>query len=983
MPGMQKAVFLSLILALSFFPSPAPADPNGRRPVPAGLNHASSMQPEGDFGIRIRVGDQWRTAGSLTFDRFLREMTLDLGPFVSDGIPVTVRLTQRGGSAAHVDAVLLGGLPPEGIEGNGTALAAISARDLDLQDAFQADWILRFQPTGADRTLRLTARIEGERKSAIPFHFPPANRFKTIHEKSEFYSYALQPASGGADVPAGDRGPLRGKPLFEAYSRAASGHPSGTTYGWVANDASDLRVRIDFTPDNTMDGDRDYATVYVNTPGGVRAFKVTEGRTRWGKPSFVSTEKAAYRHKVYDFKIPLREIGLTAVEQGRDIQLAFAAYGTAEPGDYVTDTAFDPYSERYLSVIDKYGKSAIDVYAQMVDCNGSPYGGKFPVGDGAGPGSSPSAAFDTASRRYLVVWMDGRNSAATGGDIYGQFVSDSGQLENRDGTPGTENFVISNAPGNQFDPSVAYDSVNGRFFIVWMDERNVSPWTTGRDIYGQIIYSNGASYGPPSTVNFPVCNEPEEQRGADVAYDAVHQRFLVAWQDDRNATGNPQDRDIFGQLINAGGTLYGTASNANFAICTAAKYQSPPHIAYSSLSQKFLLVWADYRIAGGYDSGDIYGQAVNADGSLSGPDIAVSASEGDQTAPALDFNPATGEFLVAWWHKADGAVGNQIYGQYLDSEGALSGTNFPLVSGDLDPGQYGLTVTANPLFFHYMLAFDMTDGTLPDIGFLRLGPPCADGFGDELAVDFGPWGAWDYDGMKWVSVTPSNPETMASWAGGLAMDFGVLGLWNYDGSGWQSVSGADAEGMTGWQGGVAMDFGALGLWNYDGLAVAQLSAADAQRMAAWYGGLALDLGALGLWNYDGTVWQVISGGGLAGMAGWPGGLAVDFGSLGLWTFDGVQWRPVSGAGVQGMTGWTGGLALDFGALGLWNYDGTDWQAVSSGNTDAMAGWRGGLALDYGALGLWNYNGIRVDFLSGADPESMVGVDLIHVIYAGP
>jgi hypothetical protein len=76
-----------------------------------------------------------------------------------------------------------------------------------------------------------------------------------------------------------------------------------------------------------MDGDKDYAKVYINTSNGVREFKVSEAETKWGKPDFTYTNKVAYQHKVYKFKIPFTEIAGGDVPE--KLSLAFAAYGTA------------------------------------------------------------------------------------------------------------------------------------------------------------------------------------------------------------------------------------------------------------------------------------------------------------------------------------------------------------------------------------------------------------------------------------------------------------------------------------------------------------------------------------------------------------------------------------------------------------------------------------------------------------------------------
>lgn len=48
--------------------------------------------------------------------------------------------------------------------------------------------------------------------------------------------------------------------------------------------------------------------------------------------------------------------------------------------------------------------------------------------------------------------------------------------------------------------------------------------------------------------------------------------------------------------------------------------------------------------------------------------------------------------------------------------------------------------------------------------------------GDELAVDFGIYGLWHYDGSIWMSLAAWDSEDMLEWDGGLAVDFDTYGL---------------------------------------------------------------------------------------------------------------------------------------------------------------------------------------------------------------
>ena len=101
------------------------------------------------------------------------------------------------------------------------------------------------------------------------------------------------------------------------------------TYGWVANDRDTLYAEVEFTSDNTRDGNKDWSSVTVVRNGERREFRVAEDETRWGRPSFVRTDRAGYRHKLYAFAIPFAQLGAGSAKDAGDLKLAFAAYGTA------------------------------------------------------------------------------------------------------------------------------------------------------------------------------------------------------------------------------------------------------------------------------------------------------------------------------------------------------------------------------------------------------------------------------------------------------------------------------------------------------------------------------------------------------------------------------------------------------------------------------------------------------------------------------
>ena len=146
---------------------------------------------------------------------------------------------------------------------------------------------------------------------------------------------------------------------------------------------------------------------------------------------------------------------------------AFPAQSAATTEDYNPALAIDEQQNRYLMVYAGYDGAHADIYGQFVNPDGTTSGDEFVISDMRSDRADlhPSVAYDSINQSFLVVWEDWRNASSSGTDIYGQLVHADGALNG-------DNFMISNAEGNQEHPSVAYDSGTRRFFVVWDDWRN-------------------------------------------------------------------------------------------------------------------------------------------------------------------------------------------------------------------------------------------------------------------------------------------------------------------------------------------------------------------------------------------------------------------------------------------------------------------------------------------------------------------------------
>ena len=260
--------------------------------------------------------------------------------------------------------------------------------------------------------------------------------------------------------------------------------------------------------------------------------------------------------------------------------------------------------------------------------------------EGSGTQFYPEVAANANTGGYLAAWRDWRNNTL---NVYGRRVSGSGQTQG-------ESFPIGPVTGKKQYPWAAFNEAAGEYLLVWEDYRDGDA-----DVYGQRL----TEVGEPVGGNFHISDAAGDQTWPRVAA-AGAAGYLVVWEDRRD----DNLADVYGQLVATDGALVGD----NFVIAATGEGQDYPDLAYNPDDGLYLAVWRDKR-ADTY--GDIYGQLIASDGTLSGGNFVVSAYGGQtQTYPAVTYNGSAGEFLVVWRHWQ--SSGNEdIYGQRLSGQGAL------------------------------------------------------------------------------------------------------------------------------------------------------------------------------------------------------------------------------------------------------------------------------------------------------------------------
>lgn len=638
--------------------------------LPPGYRESGPLRPNGQITVQVKNGVEWVDVGSLPFDKHLREESLDLaGILPSAQQLINVRLVKTGEGSAHLDSAFLGDTPPVRVDGaGGLPLDKLSQKDYDLINVGENGVEIEFT-AGAGTFLRVVGRIEDLVISQAPFQFPLVNTYRKIDENSSFYKYSMGSRQGSLSMD-GDIEEVTGlDPFMKEFVYPGSGHPPGFIYAWVMNDSQNLYVAFDTTPDNTLDGDKDYARVYARTPEGIKEFKVSVPEVRWGMTGFGYTGRVAYQHKMYEFSIPLQELGISAGDTGRELELAFAAYGTMAPRPNRTEpaVAYDPDNEQYLIVYDKVDiVESYDtedyVYGKIIGTDNNVVKDEFKIS--TGQSQAPSVAYDPGSGKFLVVWQDIRNWDDSYSDVYGQYLYANGDADG-------ENFPISTALNSQISPTVASGD-NNDFLVVWSDDRSVS-----RDVYGQLV--NYSLPGYLEGENFAISDENYDETDPSVAHVSFNgnSSYLVAWC--------TEDFDIFGKLLNESCSPV----SSNLPIADGVNWQQYPSLASDSVNGQFLVTWDEDTWQSDNDNGnlEIYGRLVDAQsGDFLTSALTVSDAVSHQGKSSAAFDSANTRFLISWEDyrngESDEDMYHDIYGQFVDADGSTietaSQTNFEI-----------------------------------------------------------------------------------------------------------------------------------------------------------------------------------------------------------------------------------------------------------------------------------------------------------------
>ncbi len=183
-----------------------------------------------------------------------------------------------------------------------------------------------------------------------------------------------------------------------------------------------------------------------------------------------------------------------------------------------------------------------DIYGQRVSCIGEPMTAhdlpistQFSEPPGGNKQNVPAVAYSSRHDQYLVVWQDMRNEPDVHTDP--NYYDIYGQIMRGNGTAKSSNFAITVAEGNQRLVNVASRRWSHEYLVVWEDHRGADA-----DIYAQRVSNCGTLLGEEIIIS----NTPGDQLAPAVAYNDETDEYLIVWEDYRDQSTN--GIDLYGRL---------------------------------------------------------------------------------------------------------------------------------------------------------------------------------------------------------------------------------------------------------------------------------------------------------------------------------------------------------------------------------------------------------------------------------------------------
>lgn len=254
--------------------------------------------------------------------------------------------------------------------------------------------------------------------------------------------------------------------------------------------------------------------------------------------------------------------------------------------------------------------------------------------------------------------------------------------------------ITAAAAGNLANPSVAYDPVHERYLVVWSELSAMGDW----DIYGRFVPWEGPQ---PALAPFPIMPWLTNQYASSVAYGRGPEEFLVVW-----ATEQLPFWTVNGVRITA---VSGTSVGAPLTISHPSEHRRDPEIAYNAARNEYLIVYDNDQ--------DVFAQRFDATGNALGAELIPAGWPSIEYAPSVAACSEADQYLVTWVSN-EGVNGTHGYVRYIDGNGQLPGSGGPFRVDPRANTSYAPAVSCgvvgpNTTGGHYLVTWDAQFGFSP------------------------------------------------------------------------------------------------------------------------------------------------------------------------------------------------------------------------------------------------------------------------------
>lgn len=321
---------------------------------------------------------------------------------------------------------------------------------------------------------------------------------------------------------------------------------------------------------------------------------------------------------------------------------------------YLPAVAYNTRRDEYLVVWhNRWSGGGRDIYATRVSGQGAVVS-QFAVTYGIKDRAQPSVAYDSENDRYLVVWIYDESGNDTNWDVYGRFIPWYGP------DPSLTEFPICTWSSSQWTPKVAYNEHRdwSEFLVVW---GNLPTGLTGY-ISGRRVFADGSGFPPGD--GFTVVSDntfTHNYLNPDVAYNLARNEYLVVYSKDQV--------DIWATRLEANSNVLG---GGEFGIAGWPSAEKLPTVAACHTEDQYFVAWQSTQ-SGSPSHEDIYGRFVSG-GGTPGSVLHSALRTIHEKNPSVACNPEAGHYFVVWEEQYSNLSGPYgVSGRLIHTDGTFEG----------------------------------------------------------------------------------------------------------------------------------------------------------------------------------------------------------------------------------------------------------------------------------------------------------------------